>query len=559
MVHGDPEPPGTRVGQTPFRVGGRLRRETRRPLARSAEPSREPLRLQLVFSRTKPPWAWPEQDFPADAPEAVDGGVHGVRPEKPLAAAEVAALVSVERLPDHVIEGVARQEVHVTGDTQGDQDRTSGSRATDHEPAELLTGQHVEQCRGRDEPGVPELLRRKAGDVALAPLRSDGTVVRGRPEGAHRGDPEQLGIAVDHHPVLWASQLRGQPACHRPGAAPEVVHDQASLGEVAPDLLDQLRRARRGVRTFPQGQPVRADLSLSGAHAPPSGHKRSGEPIAVPSRLHGVGTTLAQAMRRGDTVLTARRFTVLGSAAAMVLVTTLAVAIGMSTTGWLVGLLCGVVLNATLAVGLKSGAGSHVPGAADLITLSRGVIACALAGLATEAVLHRPVTAWFVPVTVVALLLDAVDGWVARRTGTSSAFGGRFDGEVDAFLILVLSVQVAANFGAWVLTAGLMRYVFGVAGWVAPWMRERLPYRYWRKVVTAAQGVVLTAAAADVLPRGVSSAGLVLGLALLSESFGRDVAWLLHERATTRRSRDAAVMTTVMSTVVHPEPHTEAV
>jgi phosphatidylglycerophosphate synthase len=165
------------------------------------------------------------------------------------------------------------------------------------------------------------------------------------------------------------------------------------------------------------------------------------------------------------------------------------------------------------------------------------------------------VTSWFVPVTVVALLLDAVDGRVARRTGTSSAFGSRFDGEVDAFLILVLSVQVSSTFGAWVLTAGLMRYVFGIAGWVVPWMRERLPFRYWRKVVTAAQGVVLTAAAADVLPRRVSSVGLVLGLALLSESFGRDIAWLVRERATTRRPVDA----TAMPTVVRPEPHTEAV
>ncbi len=33
-----------------------------------------------------------------------------------------------------------------------------------------------------------------------------------------------------------------------------------------------------------------------------------------------------------------------------------------------------------------------------------------------------------------ALVLDAVDGQVARRTGTATALGARFDGEVDAFL-----------------------------------------------------------------------------------------------------------------------------
>ena len=43
----------------------------------------------------------------------------------------------------------------------------------------------------------------------------------------------------------------------------------------------------------------------------------------------------------------------------------------------------------------------------------------------------------------VALALDGVDGQVARRTGTVSALGARFDMEVDAFLVLVLSVHVA--------------------------------------------------------------------------------------------------------------------
>ena len=40
----------------------------------------------------------------------------------------------------------------------------------------------------------------------------------------------------------------------------------------------------------------------------------------------------------------------------------------------------------------------------------------------------------------VALALDGVDGQVARRTRTVSALGARFDMEVDAFLVLVLSV-----------------------------------------------------------------------------------------------------------------------
>ena len=70
--------------------------------------------------------------------------------------------------------------------------------------------------------------------------------------------------------------------------------------------------------------------------------------------------------------------------------------------------------------------------------------------------------------TTVALILDAVDGKVARRTGTSTPLGARFDMEVDAFLILVLSVYVAMSLGPWVLLIGVMRYAFVAAARVAP-------------------------------------------------------------------------------------------
>ena len=107
-----------------------------------------------------------------------------------------------------------------------------------------------------------------------------------------------------------------------------------------------------------------------------------------------------------------------------------------------------------------------------------------------------------------ALALDAVDGWVARRTRTTATLGAHFDGEVDAFLILILSVYVARSAGAWVLAIGAARYAFLAAGWLLPWMREPLPPRYWRKVVAATQGIVLTVAAAQLLSPAVTEAVL---------------------------------------------------
>ncbi len=101
--------------------------------------------------------------------------------------------------------------------------------------------------------------------------------------------------------------------------------------------------------------------------------------------------------------------------------------------------------------------------------------------------------------------------------------------EVDAFLLLVLSAYVAQTMGSWVLAIGLMRYSFVVAGWFLPWFRRQLPPRYWRKVVTAVQGIALTIAVSGLLP-GIDAVFVAVALALLVESFGRDVVWLVRAR-----------------------------
>ena len=110
------------------------------------------------------------------------------------------------------------------------------------------------------------------------------------------------------------------------------------------------------------------------------------------------------------------------------------------------------------------------------------------------------------------------------------ALGAHFDAEVDAFLILVLSVYVARSAGAWVLAIGAARYAFLAAGWPLPWMREPLPPRHWRKVVAATQGIVLTIAAADVLPPAVTAGRARRRARPARESFGRDVWWLRRHR-----------------------------
>src|SRR6478735_8541894 len=108
-------------------------------------------------------------------------------------------------------------------------------------------------------------------------------------------------------------------------------------------------------------------------------------------------------------------------------------------------------------------------GAANYITLIRAVLTLALLWIALR---HpEPPLAWIAGWIAGAIAaLDGVDGWMARRAGTASAFGARFDMETDAAFLLVLSALALryGKAGAWVLLIGLMRYLFIATGRLLP-------------------------------------------------------------------------------------------
>ncbi|HKY57508.1 MAG TPA: CDP-alcohol phosphatidyltransferase family protein [Aeromicrobium sp.] len=191
--------------------------------------------------------------------------------------------------------------------------------------------------------------------------------------------------------------------------------------------------------------------------------------------------------------------------------------LGLGGLGWSVGVVAGVVLAVVLARQGRAGLGP-----ADQVTATRAVLAGGVAALVADGLVGDAHRGTLVAMAAVALTLDLVDGYVARRTTSASAFGARFDMEVDAFLIAVLSVQVAGPFGWWVLLIGAMRYLYVAAGRVLPWLRLPLPPRRSAKVVAAIQGVTLVVAASELLPRQPVRVALVVALVLLVESFGQD-------------------------------------
>src|SRR6185295_4207505 len=153
-------------------------------------------------------------------------------------------------------------------------------------------------------------------------------------------------------------------------------------------------------------------------------------------------------------------------------------------------------------------------GIANCITAIRAALVVQAATASGRS--HAPAVAWFVVgMAIAATVLDGVDGWAARRFGQSSAFGARFDMEVDALLIMALSVLAwtYGKAGLWVLASGLLRYLFVVSGWIWPWMeRPLLPSRR-RQAVCVIQIVALIVVVSPIASPPAS--GLIAAAALV--------------------------------------------
>ncbi|MEV6347914.1 CDP-alcohol phosphatidyltransferase family protein [Actinoplanes sp. NPDC051851] len=225
---------------------------------------------------------------------------------------------------------------------------------------------------------------------------------------------------------------------------------------------------------------------------------------------------------------TASRAPLVGFAAHLLLLAALAATVGLTPWGWLTGLAYAAVLCGLFAVALLR-AGLTFAGWANLVTFGRAILTGGVTALvASHLTGHDVPTVLLVGIAAVALAMDGVDGQVARRTGTTTSLGARFDMEVDAFLILVLSVLASAEYGWWALAIGAFRYVFVAASWGLPWLNAALPPKFGRKVVAAQQGVMLAVVVSGLLPVPVAVAALAIALASLTWSFGRDIRWLFR-------------------------------
>lgn len=168
----------------------------------------------------------------------------------------------------------------------------------------------------------------------------------------------------------------------------------------------------------------------------------------------------------------------------------------------------------------------------DLTTLRLGIVVMVTASLLADDGSGFTWTAVVLGAT--ALAMDGLDGKIARSTGSTRA-GALYDETVDALFILILSVGLVPVWGPGCLIPGLMYYSFhAVAVFHSAW-RKRLPHSLSRRVIAAAQGILLLVAGSPIAVAFPAFGLLCVAAAVMSVlySFGRDILWL--ERHTGRR------------------------
>ncbi|MDC0434404.1 CDP-alcohol phosphatidyltransferase family protein [bacterium] len=182
-------------------------------------------------------------------------------------------------------------------------------------------------------------------------------------------------------------------------------------------------------------------------------------------------------------------------------------------------------------------------GTANFVTTGRAATTVVLAGFVPVEVvlLTSPGWMWAIAITAsIALCMDGLDGYLARKNASCSVFGARFDMETDALLGLIITLLVwqSGQAGIWVLALGLMRYIFVAASvWLAA-LREPLFPSLRRKTVCVIQvGALCLMLCPWLSAVQVSSIGAIALFSLIY-SFTVDTIWLLTHK--NRRYRDVS-------------------
>lgn len=239
-----------------------------------------------------------------------------------------------------------------------------------------------------------------------------------------------------------------------------------------------------------------------------------------------IGTYLQNANRRWAVTPATPHLKLHGLMIAVWLASTVAsVGLHGGVGGMLTGGLAAVIWVFT-AQGFRSGFAHRNLGLCNIVTATRaGLVAVLFGGLSAGSIGWASVL-----LAGIAFALDGLDGWLARRQNMCTAFGARFDMEVDSALaaVLALLLLTAGKAGPEILVLGFARYVFLFAILLRPSLGATLPHSFRRKAVCVLQIATLIVLILPVVP-DLRILSVVAALALVW-SFAVDILWLERNR-----------------------------
>jgi phosphatidylglycerophosphate synthase len=179
----------------------------------------------------------------------------------------------------------------------------------------------------------------------------------------------------------------------------------------------------------------------------------------------------------------------------------------------------------------------HPPrfGFANAITLTRASMTALLYGIGGEwlfgglPALGEGLRWSLAILAALILILDGLDGPVARRSGLASPFGARFDMEADALFVLAICWLVMATgaAGAWMLLFGSLRYAFLLVSLRLPRLNGPLEPARRRKAIYVAQAAAPTIGLTPFCPPSVAWGLCAAAFLLVLLSFAADSITLL--------------------------------
>jgi phosphatidylglycerophosphate synthase len=170
----------------------------------------------------------------------------------------------------------------------------------------------------------------------------------------------------------------------------------------------------------------------------------------------------------------------------------------------------GLLVRLVAARGRWTPTGSF--GVANALTLGRLAVVAALGAIFP--LLPRVAFAFLV---LGIFTLDGIDGWVAKKRREASPFGASFDMETDALCVMMMGLVMWQHHltGAWVLIAGLWRYLYATIVALMPALSEQPRSRWGRYIFS----VLMSSFTAAFLPLPSPLTPLLAAVGTIAVSF----------------------------------------